>query len=286
MSTQVMTILEDLCVRSCLAAYEVVRATGVRDQVAEDAHEVDHGDEVLGIDRSAGNAILDVLSRADVTMDVVLEEKMDPIHLHGRDLGRTTAFVDPFDGSKLFKRGLRAFWASAIGFICDESPVASGIIDHVEGTLYSSDGRRVSARALLSHRVTELTHPVARAEVTAADVAEWYVESYAMTPAYFSRAHEVLGPLIRSIRCFVPNGGPTGFVDVLTGKVDVYIGLAEAVTEVMPSLALAEAGSLNLSFLDGNAFQLRGLERTSRVDFVCARSRAVVDAALKLISGG
>lgn len=284
MTKTTMSILEELCVEACLAAHDVVAQRSTwSTSVARETHEVDPDDEVIQIDRATGSRFLEVLARAEIAMDVVIEERLAPQRLPGRVLVENlTAYIDPFDGSKLFKRGFHAFWVSAMGFVAHDRPLASGVVEHVERVCYSSDGTRAQRLDLARGRARRSIE--ACPEVTR--VADWYVGAYAMAPQYFLRAHEVLGPLITAIRCFIPNGGPMGFVDVLTGKLDLYIGLSEAVTEVLPSLALAQAGRLHVVDLAGMPLSLVNLNRRSRVDFLCAPARETIERALTMIRRG
>jgi fructose-1,6-bisphosphatase/inositol monophosphatase family enzyme len=205
--------------------------------------------EVIGVDTAAERAAVAALRRAGVHGTLLSEEAGQ----RALPRPRTGAFpepvyvvMDPFDGSMLYRRGIRALWFTAIGLWgLDGTARAAGLVDHVTGEVVLADGRGVQRWARARAR-PERPRPAATARLETA-----FVEAYMMKPAFLYPTAAALRPLLDRVRFVLPNGGPGGFVDVACGRVDVYVAWREALTEVFSTLAVARAAGCVVSGWDG-----------------------------------
>jgi fructose-1,6-bisphosphatase/inositol monophosphatase family enzyme len=205
--------------------------------------------EVIGVDTAAERAAVAALRRAGVHGTLLSEEAGE------RPLARPRrgacpepvyAVMDPFDGSMLYRRGIRALWYTGLGLWgLDGSPRAAGLVDHVTGELVVSDGTGVERWARPGAR-PERPRPAATGEIETA-----FVEAYMMKPAFLYPTSEALRPLLSRARFVLPNGGPGGFVDVACGRIDVYLAWREALTEVFSTVAIARAAGCVVTGWDG-----------------------------------
>ena len=243
-------------------------------------HEVFEGDDILKVDRVISEKIIEFLSALNISFKIIVEEKYDPYVIESNSSMKNyvSVFLDPFDGSKLYQRGIPSFWASAISFAINDVPTICAILNFNEQRIYWCDENSVycldvnssiSESQLIS---VDRTHNIS--------LPEAYLETYLMLPSYFFNAYEKIGSLIESVKCIIPNGGPTGFVDILSGKADIYIGINEAITEVYTALPIVRAGKLILKSLDGTDFKKYAEKRKSLFHFICTRDNKLMEDVL------
>ena len=205
--------------------------------------------EVIGVDTAAEGAAVTALRRAGIHGTLLSEEAGErplPRPRTGACPEPVYVVMDPFDGSMLYRRGIRAFWYTGIGLWgLDGTARAAGLVDHITGELVLSDGSGVR-RWTRPRMRPDRPRPALTREIEAA-----FVEAYMMKPAFLYPTAEALRPLLGRARFILPNGGPGGFVDVACGRVDVYLAWREALTEVFSTVAVARAAGCVVSGWDG-----------------------------------
>jgi fructose-1,6-bisphosphatase/inositol monophosphatase family enzyme len=211
--------------------------------------------EVIGVDTAAETAAVAALRRAGIH-GTLLSEEAGERPLVGPRVGAVAepvyVVMDPFDGSMLYRRGIRALWYTAIGLWgLDGTPRSAGLVDHVTGELVLAEGSRVRRWARPGGRA-DRPRP---AETT--DIGAAFLEAYMMKPAFLYPTTEALRPLLGRARFVLPNGGPGGFVDVACGRVDVYVAWREALTEVFSSVGVALAAGCMVTGWDGSPLVFR-----------------------------
>ena len=116
-------------------------AAGQRVVARRDAGYRSWDPEVIGVDTATERAVIRVLERHGVTGTLLSEEAGE------RPLGKRSGVsepvyvvMDPFDGSLLYRRGIRAHWFTALGIHgMDGTPLVAGIIDHITGEIALAD---------------------------------------------------------------------------------------------------------------------------------------------------
>ena len=211
--------------------------------------------EVIGVDTAAERAAVLALRRAGIHGTLHSEEAGErplPRPRAGAGLEPVYVVMDPFDGSMLYRRGIRALWYTAIGLWgLDATPRAAGVVDHVSGELVLADGREVR-RWVRSGARPDRPRPAATSAIEAA-----FLEAYMMKPTFLYPTVEALRPILGRARFVLPNGGPGGFVDVACGRIDVYLAWREALTEVFSSVAVALAAGCVVTGWDGGPLVFR-----------------------------
>jgi fructose-1,6-bisphosphatase/inositol monophosphatase family enzyme len=213
--------------------------------------------EVIGVDTATERAVIGVLRRAGVQA-VLLSEEAGAVEL-GRGAraegGRgepVCVVMDPFDGSLLYRRGIRAHWFTAIGIYGrGGEPQAAGITDHITGEVILADA---SGAVRIAHPGAPST-PLRPAKTVRLDGAAF--EAYLMKPAFLYPTATALRPLFGRAKLVLPNGGPGGFADVACGRIDVYFAWSEALTEVFSALYIAERAGCVVSGWDGSPVRFR-----------------------------
>jgi fructose-1,6-bisphosphatase/inositol monophosphatase family enzyme len=213
--------------------------------------------EVIGVDTTAERAIIGALRRAGVR-GTLLSEEAGETTLEGRSARAGTAIEpvyviqDPFDGSLLYRRGIRAHWFTALGIYGqDEKPRAAGVIDHITGETVLAD----AAGAVRIARPGARAVPVRPAKTASLDGA--FLETYLGKPAFLYPTATALRPLFERARFILGNGGPCGFADVACGRIDVYFAWNEALTEVFSAIYIAERAGCVVSHWDGSPVRFR-----------------------------
>lgn len=275
----------ELSLRAVAAAREAVARLGEaagRRVVAAHAEAYRADDpETIAVDEAAEAAILEVIRRAGVNATVLSEEagevrvagKGEPVFL----------VVDPFDGSALYRHGIRAFWYSAVGVLAaDGRPLAAACLDLIHGTVeVAADGKGFTGRL----DGMTLRDPVPLRPSGATRLQGARIEVYLMKPAFLRAALDRAGPLLRAAGFVLPNGGPPGLADVAAGRVDLYVGLRQGPTEIFSALALAEAAGATVTDLTGQPLRfVPDMSATS--DVLCAATAALHREALQARRAG
>jgi fructose-1,6-bisphosphatase/inositol monophosphatase family enzyme len=203
--------------------------------------------EVIGVDTAAERAVIAALRRRGVRGTLLSEEagqrRLGPIDGRGEAV---YAILDPFDGSMMYRRGIRAHWFTALGIYgADRTARAAGVIDHITGEVIVADPAGVVRLRGRGGRGTPL-RPARTASVDGA-----FLEAYLMKPAFLYPTATALRPLFERARFIFANGGPGGFADVAAGRIDVYFAWREALTEVFSAAYIAERAGCVVSQWDG-----------------------------------
>lgn len=213
--------------------------------------------EVIAVDTAAERAAVGVLRRAGVRGTLLSEEAGEtPLGGRSRRADSTGEAVyvimDPFDGSLLYRRGIRAHWFTALGIYgMDEKPRAAGVMDHITGEIVLADAAGAVRLARPAARAVPV-HPVRTPTLDGA-----FVETYLGKPAFLYPTATALRPLLERARFILGNGGPNGFADVACGRIDVYFAWNEALTEVFSAIQIAERAGCAISRWDGSPVEFR-----------------------------
>lgn len=213
--------------------------------------------EVIAVDTAAERAAVSVLRRGGVRGTLLSEEAGErplggPSHRAGPGAEPVYAVMDPFDGSMLYRRGIRAHWFSALGLYgVDGTPKAAGVIDHITGEVAVADHAGAVSLAGPDARAV----PLRPSTATTLDGA--CLETYMMKPPFLYATATALRPLMERARFILPNGGPAGFADVASGRIDVYLAWNEALTEVYSAIHIAERAGCVVSHWDGSPVWFR-----------------------------
>jgi len=240
--------------------------------------------EVIRVDVAAERAIIGVLRRRGIHGTLLSEEAGETRlgeRRGGSDARGEPVYViqDPFDGSLLYRRGIRAHWFTALGIYgLDESPKAAGVVDHITGEIVLADAAgtvrlaRPGARAM----------PVRPAATRTLDGA--FLETYLMKPPFLYPTATALRPLFERARFILPNGGPNGFADVACGRIDVYFAWNEALTEVFSAIYIAERAGCIITHWDGSPVRFRP-DIHAVYSLVCSANPRLHEHVLKALRG-
>jgi len=206
--------------------------------------------EVIGVDTATERAIIGVLRRRGIRGTLLSEEAGEARLGERRSDGPSEpvyVIQDPFDGSLLYRRDIRAHWFTALGIYgLDETPRAAGVMDHIMGEIVLAD----AAGAVRLARSGARAVPVRPAATRTLDGA--FLETYLMKPVFLYPTATALRPLFERARFILPNGGPNGFADVACGRIDVYFAWNEALTEVFSAIFIAERAGCVVTHWDGS----------------------------------
>ncbi|HEU5393900.1 MAG TPA: inositol monophosphatase family protein [Candidatus Methylomirabilis sp.] len=275
----------ELCLRAVAAAGDAVARLGEgagRRVVAAhaEAHRADDP-ETIAVDEAAEAAILEVIRQAGVNA-TVLSEEAGEVRVAGKG-EPVFVVVDPFDGSALYRHGIRAFWYSAVGVLGPEGrPLAAACLDLIHGTVEVAGGGKGCKGRLEG---TGVLDPDPLRPSAATRLQEARLEVYLMKPVFLRAALDRVGPLLRAAGFVLPNGGPPGLADVAAGRVDLYVGLRQGPTEIFSALALAEAAGATVTDLTGQPLRfVPDMSATS--DVLCAATPPLHREALRALRAG
>ena len=238
--------------------------------------------EVIAVDTAAERAAVTALRRGGVR-GTLLSEEAGETPLGGRsgpaDCAAEPVYVimDPFDGSMLYRRGIRSHWFSALAIYGrDEQPKAAGVIDHNSGEVIVADQAGAASLAQLGGRAV----PLRPSKTTQLDGA--FLETYLKKPAFLYATSTALRPLLERAKFILPNGGPAGFADVACGRIDVYLAWNEALTEVFSAIHIAERAGCVITHWDGSPVRFRP-DIQAVYSLVCSANPALHREVLKAL---
>ena len=235
--------------------------------------------EVIGVDTTTERAVIRVLERHGVT-GTLLSEEAGRLSLAPRSRVSEPVYVvmDPFDGSLLYRRGIRAHWFTALGIHgMDGTPRVAGVVDHITGEIALADAAGAIRWPRLGARPMAL-HP---APTTKLDGA--FLEAYLMKPSFLYATATALRPLFIRAKFVLPNGGPGGFADVAAGRIDVYLAWNEALTEVHSAAFIARRAGCVITHWDGSPVRFTP-DIHAVYNLVCSANAALHRQVLRLLT--
>ncbi len=234
--------------------------------------------EILRIDKEIEDYYIEQLAERGIDAVVLSEEagrvKVEPRCAPEVEYDRPVYFIsDPFDGSILYKRGITAFWFSALAVYT--RPVRPELADSLVSVVVNCNDRSVvfsGGRGAFEGRLDKDGKLVDWHTITpnsTEQLADAFLETYLMKPVYMYPAVEKFKFLFRDVKFILPNGGPSGFCDVASGKVDVYLAYRQPFTDIFPGIAIAERAGCSVSTFEGQRVVF-GEDHTRRCNVVCS----------------
>jgi fructose-1,6-bisphosphatase/inositol monophosphatase family enzyme len=238
--------------------------------------------EVIAVDTRTEQAVLTVLRRHGVT-GTLLSEEAGEVPIGCRPGGKAPRIdsvyvvMDPFDGSMLYRRGIRAHWFTALGIYgADREARVAGVMDHLSGEITLADRRG----AVATSGPRDRPRPLRPSRTTRLDGA--YLEAYMMKPAFLYPTAAALRPLFKRAKFILPNGGPAGFADVAAGRMDVYLTWNFPLTEIFSGIHIAERTGCIISHWDGSPVVFRP-DIHAVYSLVCSANRDLHQAVLQIL---
>ncbi len=209
--------------------------------------------ETLKVDREVENLFLAKLREAGVKA-TVLSEEAGTLTLAGgkprKGLEDEVLFVsDPFDGSLLYKRRIPAFWFTTLAVYTPAGKARCAVVgDCAARAVDFTDGRKAYTARFEKGGLADLKELKPNAT---ADLKSAFIETYLMKPHYLYPAVKTYEPLLGAVKFVLPNGGPSGFSDVASGRIDVYFAHKQPFVDIFPGLAIAERAGCVVTDFDG-----------------------------------
>lgn len=210
---------------------------------------------------------------------VVLSEELQREEIQGE--GKPVyAVCDPFDGSALYRRRIKAFWFTALAiYDVQGSPLAAAVGDILAGKVefFTPQGAFVAPIDNLEHR-----RPL-RPNVTK-ELKEAYLATYLMKPHFLYPTVESYKGLLSAVKFVLPNGGPCGFADVASGRCDVYLAVQQPMIEIFAGLPIALGAGCVVTDFNGNPLTFDP-DINRRYDVVCSCTEELHQQVLTVLEG-
>lgn len=248
--------------------------------------------KTLRIDKQLENYFLEQLAEKGLEA-VVLSEEAGRVVVRPRcapevDFDRPIYFVsDPFDGSLLYEREIPVFWYTALAIYTRPArpelaePLAAVVADCQTRKVCFCDTRRSYQALLGPGRKLSQIQPITPNSTH--QLSEAFLETYLMKPQFMYPAAEKFKFLFKDVRFILPNGGPAGFCDVASGKVDVYFAFRQPHTDIFPGLAIAERAGCSISTFEGKPVRFEE-EVTKRYNLICCANERLQRRVLELLA--
>ena len=248
--------------------------------------------ETLRIDKEIEELYIDQLAEKGIDAIVLSEEvgnyKVEPRTAPEIKLDRPIYFVsDPFDGSLLYKRNIPAFWFSALAIytrpekVDIAEPLTAVVVDLSSRMVYYCDSEQSYEGTLDSWGKVD-NRKVLKPSNTKS-LADAFLETYLMKPHYMYPTTEQFKFLFNSVKFILPNGGPCGFCDVASGRIDIYFGFKQPHTDIYPGLAVAEKAGCMVTTFEGHPVKFED-QVEKRYNVICTANPTIHEKVLNLLA--
>jgi len=234
--------------------------------------------EVIRIDRELESLYVRSLQETGLSI-VILSEELQRLEVSGEG-EQVYAVCDPFDGSALYRRRIRAFWFTALALYDGAgSPLSAAVGDIIAGKVEfsSPDGSFVAPVENLEQKL--LLRPNKTTKLSDA-----YLATYLMKPHFLYPTVERFKPLFSAVKFILPNGGPCGFADVASGRCDIYLAVQQPMIEVFAGLPIALSTGCVVTDFEGNPVAFDP-DINRRYDIVCSCTEELHQQVLALLKG-
>ena len=247
--------------------------------------------ETLRIDKDIEGYYIEQLANHGIDAYVLSEEvgslKIEPRTAPEIKLDRPIYFVsDPFDGSLLYKRNIPAFWYSALAIYTRPEkpefaePLTAVVINLATRLTHFCDAQQSFEGTLDSWG--RVDKPFEIKPNSTKELSDSFLETYLMKPHYMYPTAEQFKFLFNKVKFILPNGGPCGFCDVASGRIDIYFAYKQPHTDIYPGIAIAEKAGCEVSTFEGQPVKFEDdVER--RFNVICTANKTLHEKVLKLL---
>ncbi|MGQ9519920.1 MAG: inositol monophosphatase family protein [Candidatus Fervidibacter sp.] len=234
--------------------------------------------EVIRIDKELEKHYVQALKGTSRSF-IVLSEELQREELQGKG-ELVYAVCDPFDGSALYRRRIKAFWFTALAvYDLQGIPLGAAVGDILAGKVefFTPQGSFVAHIDNLEHR-----RPL-RPNGTK-ELREAYLATYLMKPHFLYPTVERYKGLLSAVKFVLPNGGPCGFTDVASGRCDVYLAVQQPMIEIFAGLPIALGAGCVVTDFNGNPVTFAP-DINRRYDVVCSCTEELHHQVLTVLKG-
>ncbi len=234
--------------------------------------------EVIRIDKELESLYVRSLQETGLNI-VILSEELQRLEVSGEG-EQVYAVCDPFDGSALYRRRIRAFWFTALAlYNTAGSPLSAAVGDIIAGRVEfsSPDGSFTAPVENLEQKL-----PLRPNRTT--ELKDAYLATYLMKPHFLYPTVERFKPLFSAVKFILPNGGPCGFADVASGRCDIYLAVQQPMIEVFAGLPIALSAGCVVTDFEGNPIAFDP-DINRRYDLFCSCTEELHQQVLAMLKG-
>lgn len=248
---------------------------------------------ILKVDKDTENAYIHRMEQSGRNIVVLSEELEKPKPLNeGSGQPLIYAVSDPFDGSYLFEHRILAWWFSSLAFYsADGKPLSCVVCDPIHGVFNFADNEKAYTTELRGDQLSKTRRLDSnyrrelrgRDEAIDIDAKNGSLQSYALKPKKFGKPlREQYGGILDGFKFHNTNGGPDGFGDIATGKIDVYFAPRQPHVDIFSGLPLALNAGCQVADFDGKPVKFTPEVKTLH-DIVVTSTPQLMEKMLKAI---
>ncbi len=187
---------------------------------------------------------------------------------------------DPFDGSLLYKRDISAFWYTTLAVYSTDGTIKTAIVgDCAAGTVDFCDSQGAYTAKIENLKIADVSE-IKPAQTSS--LSDAFIETYLMKPHYLYPAVFNFQPLLQKVKFIHPNGGPSGFCDVASGRVDIYIANKQPFVDVYTGIAVAQKAGCILTDYDGNPPVFEA-DINKRSNIICSANQSIHEQVFEVL---
>lgn len=251
-------------------------------------------DEQLDLDKRCDKLFERLLKKSDLKVHVFSEHGE-----YGVPLEEAEYFcsIDPFDGSGLYRRGVRWDWWSVLSFFdLKGNPLVGCAVDILSGKMYLAYDQKATMIYLAQNKEDEYVESLCPSRQTSLG-DDSHIAVYLMDPSYMGSWIDRGGKLLARMRRrfkrarLYANGGSCIYPLLAGGIVQGYVMFREPRSEIDPGMGFAKTAGLALFSVqpDGRMVpytRYQPSKRTGRVPFfVAACNEAFATNLVQIITG-
>jgi fructose-1,6-bisphosphatase/inositol monophosphatase family enzyme len=236
----------------------------------------------LKVDKVAEDLFIERLKKEQIPA-VVLSEEIQRIEVGetAQEKEKIYFVSDPFDGTLLYKRQIPAFWYTSLSIYGEDRKIKTALVgDCSQQTVDFTDGEKAYTGLIKAGQIKNLRKLKPNKTELLKDA---FLETYLMKPHYMYPTAVKFKPLFEKVKFILPNGGPAGFSDVASGKVDVYLAVRQPFVDVFTGLGIAEAAGAIVTSFTGERVEFAD-DINQRYNIICAANPSLHQQVLEIIS--
>ncbi len=234
--------------------------------------------ETLKVDKDCEELFLKRLREKGLNA-TVLSEEAGKLEIAGE--GEKVYFAsDPFDGSLLYKRQIPAFWFTSLALFRRNGDALCAVVGDCAARQVDFCNEEKAYTGILAGGKLANVKELKPNETT--DLSAAFVESYLMKPHYMYPAIKDYEPLFSKVKFILPNGGPSGFADVASGRVDVYFAHKQPYIDVWSGLPVAQKADCVTTTFEGEPLEF-GEDIDARYNVICSCTQELHDQVLAIV---
>lgn len=247
--------------------------------VATRTNERKYDPETFKVDEVAEGYFLERIKQSKIPSIIISEELGKKlINAKNEDDIKYYFISDPFDGSWLYKRGLKKDWYTTLAIYTKEGiAVTSAVGDIINKIIYFCNSSESFTLNLDNNKIKKIKP----SNITL--LKEATISSYLLKPHRMYPTIQQYENIFKNSKFINTNGGPNGFCEVANASTDAYLAINEPFIEIFSALPIAIRAKTIVTDFQGNQINF-DLDYKKKYNILCSSTKKLHEEILSLIN--